>query len=107
MTHRVFITLLCTLFVTACSNKDFEPQALELVRSACTDWEQMKVKSGYGDRVQLLDGISNKFASAALIEDSAKLLVLSNYTSNSSNTSTNLNDSHRSAITDFCLTVNK
>jgi hypothetical protein len=107
MTHRVLIALLCTLFITACSNKDFEPKALELIKSACADWEQMKIKSGYGDRVQLLDGISNKFASAALIEDSAKLLVLSNYTSNSANTSTNLKGSHRSAITDFCLTVDK
>ena len=107
MKHRVLIALLCILFITACSNKDFEPKALELIKSACADWEQMKIESGYGSRVQLLDGISNKFAGAALIEDSAKLLVLSNYTSNSANTSTNLRDSHRSAITDFCLTVDK
>ena len=105
MGKRFLIALICTSFLTSCANNDFEPEALELVISACADWEQVKIKSVYGDRVQLLDGISDKLASAALIEDSAKLLVLSNYTSNSANTSTNLPKNQVSAITEFCLTL--
>jgi hypothetical protein len=107
MGNRILIALISTLFLTSCANNDFEPEALELVTSACADWEQMKIKPGYGDRVQLLDGISDKLASAALIEDSAKLLVLSNYASNSANTSTNLPKNQASAITEFCLALDK
>ena len=107
MGQRILIALFCTSFLTSCASNDFEPDALELITSVCADWEQMKIKSSYGDRVQLLDGISDKLASAALIEDSAKLLVLSNYASNSANTSTNLHKNQASAITEFCLTVEK
>ena len=107
MAQKFLIALFCTSLLTSCASNDFEPNALELVTSACADWEQMKIKSVYGDRVQLLDGISDKLASAALIEDSAKLLVLSKYTSNSANTSTNLPKSQASAITEFCLALDK
>ena len=107
MAQKFLVAFFCCTILTSCTKDGFKPETLELVESACADWEKMRETPGYISRVILLDGISGKFSKAALIEDSAKLLALSNYTSNSANTSTNLKDSQRSPITDFCLTVEK